>query len=156
MSDPYEEILEGEMCLRLPPTERHEQICDRLNTRVSASLANNTASRLLAPRTMIQLSRETKVRPDLALVTAANNKLWLAAEIINSGDHNPDTVLKKAVYETAILPRLWMIDPRYNNVEIYHGSQHGLVLKQILALREALTEQLLPGFSFVMEELFRI
>lgn len=156
MSDPYEEILEGEMCLRLPPGERHEQICERLHTRVSDSLKANAAGRLLPPRTMIQLSRETKVRPDLAVVTAANNKLWLVAEIINSGDHNPDTVLKKAVYETAIIPRLWMIDPRYNNVEVYHGNQHGLALKQILALQEALTEPLLPGFQYTMDELFRI
>ena len=155
MSDPYEEILEGEICLRLPPGERHETICERLHTRVGESLASLTSSRLLPARTLVQLSRETKVRPDLALVTTATNKIWLAAEVVNSGDHNPDTVLKKTLYEQACLPRLWMVDPRYDNVEVYHGGPHGMALKQILAIREILSEPLLPAFRYVIEELFK-
>ncbi|HZV36360.1 MAG TPA: Uma2 family endonuclease [Verrucomicrobiae bacterium] len=156
MSDPYEEILDGEVCLRLPPGARHETICERLHTRVSASLASLTSSRLLPTRSLVQLSRETKLRPDLALVTSATNKLWLAAEVVNSGDHNPDTVLKKTLYEQACLPRLWMVDPRYDNVEIYHGSPHGMVLKQILAIRDTLSEPLLPAFQYVIEDLFKM
>ena len=57
------------------------------------------------------------VRPDLALVTAATGKAWLVAEIIDSADHRPDTVLKKAIYEDFKVPRVWMVDPRYDNVE---------------------------------------
>lgn len=155
MSDPYEEIIEGEMCLRLPPGERHETICQRLHERVTASLANVTAARLLAPRSMVQLSRDTKLRPDLALVTTATNKLWLAAEIIHSSDHNPDTVLKKSLYEDAGVPRLWMIDPRYDNVEVYHTGPHGMTLKEILATKQVLTEPLLPSFQYIIAELFK-
>ena len=62
------------------------------------------------------------LRPDLALVTAATGKIWLAAEIVDSHDHRPDTVLKKGLYEDYNLARLWMIDPRYNNGELYHGD----------------------------------
>src|SRR5579883_1724039 len=105
MSDPYEEILEGEICLRLPPGERHEIIRERLHQRVAESLVSLTSAKLLPARSMVQLARETKVRPDLALLTAATNKLWLVAEIVNSGDHNPDTVLKKTLYGQASLPR---------------------------------------------------
>jgi Uma2 family endonuclease len=57
-------------------------------------------------------------------------------------------------YETANIPRLWMVDPRYDNVEIYHGSPYGLALKQILAGGELLTESLLPGFSILVSDLF--
>ena len=43
-----------------------------------------------------------------------------------------------------------MVDPRYDNVEVYHGTQYGLTLKRVLAVRELLTESLhadsfLPG-----------
>ena len=69
-------------------------------------------------------------------------------------DHSTDTVTKKAIYEEVNLPRLWMVDPRYDNVEIYHGSPYGLVLKQILANREILTELLLPGFAVMVMEIF--
>jgi Uma2 family endonuclease len=95
------------------------------------------------------------VRPDVALVTAATGKLWLAAEVISSDDHRTDTVVKKQIYEALNIPRLWMIDPRYDNVEVYHGTEYGLMLKGILAGREVLTEQLLPAFQLTISELFR-
>ncbi len=47
-----------------------------------------------------------------------------------------------------------MIDPRYDNVEIYHASQYGLVLKGILAGNEILTEKLLPEFQMTVADLF--
>ncbi len=49
-----------------------------------------------------------------------------------------------------------MVDPRYDNVEVYHGGQHGLALKQILALREILTEPLLPAFQYAIADLFKM
>ena len=154
MSEPYEEIIEGETLLRFAPTGRHEVICSRLHAQVEASLANLTSTRLLASRSIIQLSAGTLFRPDLALVTAATGKLWLAAEVISSDDHRTDTVIKKAIYEDLNVPRLWMIDPRYNNVEVYHASPYGLKLEGILAGRETLREKLLPGLEISAAELF--
>jgi Uma2 family endonuclease len=90
---------------------------------VAASVASLSSTRLLAVRTGIQVSPNTVVRPDLALVTAANDKLWLVAEVISSDDHHADTVEKKLLYEELKLPRVWMVDPRYDNVEVYHGTR---------------------------------
>ena|SRR5688572_11283576 len=154
MSEPYEETLEGTPLLRRAPGARHELICSRLHQLVHASVANFSGTQLLPARTAIELSGDTVVCPDLALLTVANGKLWLAAEIVNSDDHRPDTVVKKQLYEDLKLPRLWMIDPRYDNIEVYHGSQYGLMLKQILAGREVLSEKLLPEFQLTVAELF--
>jgi Uma2 family endonuclease len=155
MSEPYEEIVEGEACLRMAPGARHELICSRLHERIAASLANIATTRLLPRRSQVRLSSRTLVRPDMALVTVATEKVWLAAEVISSDDHRPDTVMKKQVYEDLNIPRLWMIDPRYDNVEIYHGSAYGLMLKGILAGKEVITEQLLPTLEVTVAELFR-
>lgn len=155
MSLAYEEILEGLPTLRQPPGQRHELVCDRLHAVVAASAAKNPTARLLARRTDVVISRHSTLRPDLALVTAATGKLWLAAEIVNSGDHHPDTVIKKALYEESRISRLWMVDPRYDNVEVYHASEFGLILKGILAGQELLTEALLPEFQVPIAELFR-
>jgi Uma2 family endonuclease len=133
MSLAYEEILEGEALLRLPPDARHEGICRRLHEHVALSVAKLSSTRLLTTRSVVQVSPGTMVRPDLALVTSATHKLWLAAEIVNSLDHQTDTVAKKAIYEEFKLPRLWMLDPRYDNLEVYHGGPYGLALKRILA-----------------------
>jgi len=154
MNDPYEEIIGGERLLRLPLRPRHEDICERLHQRVAGCLVNITVARLLATRTAVQISPDTILRPDLALVTAANDKLWLVAEVISSDDHHADTVEKKTIYEEMKLPRLWMVDPRYDNVEVYHGTPYGLTLKQVLVGRELLAEALLPGFQYPVHELF--
>jgi Uma2 family endonuclease len=155
MTEAYEEILQGEARLRPPPGPRHEEICRRLHERVAASMAGITVARLLPRRTMVEIAREIQVRPDLALVTAATNKVYLIAEVVSSEDHHADTVIKKALYEENNLPRLWMVDPRYDNVEIYHGGQYGLALKDILAVKDTLIEPLLPDFQYGIVELFK-
>jgi len=155
MSSPYEEVLQGAPMLRNSPGSRHEQICSRLHRCVQASVANLTSTQLLPARFAVTMARDTIVRPDLALITVSTQKLWLAAEIVNSEDHAPDTVTKKQIYEEMRLPRLWMIDPRYDNVEVYHASPYGLVLKSILAGSEVLSEKLLPEFQIVISELFK-
>jgi len=155
MSQPYEELIEGTKLTRKPPGIRHEMICSRLHKWIHASVANFPGTRLLSPRTEVHLSLQTKVCPDLALVTAANGKLWLAVEIVSSEDHRTDTVVKKQIYEEMKVPRLWMVDPRYDNVEIYHSSEYGMILKSMLAGREVLTEKLLPEFELSVEALFR-
>jgi hypothetical protein len=154
VSQPYQEVLEGDYVKRLAPGARHELICARLHQIVRASVANFANTRLLETRAEVRLARDTLVCPDLALVAVPTGRLWLAAEIISSDDHRTDTVVKKQLYEDLKLPRLWMIDPRYDNIEVYHGSEYGLILKAILAGREVLNEQLLPEFQLTVSDLF--
>ncbi len=120
-----------------------------------AAAVNGLAStQLLAPRTQVQVSRITTLCPDLALVTAAGGKLFLAVEIVSRDDHRADTVTKKEIYEQIRVPRLWMVDPRYDNVEIYHSFEFGLKLHGILAGSEVLSDKLIPQFKLAVAELF--
>ncbi len=146
--------MDGTTWPRSAPGLRHELICERLHTAMAASVANLSSAQLLAPRTKIRVSNSTTICPDLSLITAATGRLWLAVEIVHTGDHHADTVVKKEVYEQVRIPRLWMIDPRYDNVEIYHSTEFGLALKGILAGSEVLAEKLVPEFQFVIAELF--
>ena len=155
MSEQYAETLGGITLMRGAPGPRHELICSRLHQCVHASVANLTSTRLLAPRAEVRVSTDTAVCPDLALITSATGRLWLAAEIVSSDDHRTDTVVKKQLYEELKLPRLWMVDPRYDNVEVYHCTEYGLMLKGILAGKELLTEKLLPEFQLEISELFK-
>ena len=154
MSQPYEEFLDGATMPRTAPGERHEQICRRLHRQMAMSVNGLASTQLLAPRTQVQVSRTTLLRPDLALVTAASGKLFLAVEIVSRDDHRADTVTKKDVYDQIRVPRLWMVDPRYDNVEIYHSFEFGLKLHGILAVAEVLSERLIPQFKLVVAELF--
>jgi hypothetical protein len=154
MSDAYEEILRGEALMRHAPGPRHELIAGRLRARVLDSVAAIASTRVLPPRAVVELCPGTLLRPDLTLVASATGKAWLIAEVVDTADHHPDTVMKKALYEDVRLPRLWMVDPRYDNVEVYHGSPYGLALQRILANRDLLTEALLPQLQLAMVELF--
>ena len=154
VSQPYEEILDGATLPRSAPTDRHEQICRRLHREMAAGVNGLATAQLLAPRSQVQVSRTTFLRPDLALVTAASGKLFLAVEIISREDHRADTVTKKEIYEQIRVPRLWLVDPRYDNVEIYHSFEFGLQLKGILAGGEVLSDRLIPQFQLTVAALF--
>jgi hypothetical protein len=154
MSLRYEEILAGESVLRAAPGARHEAVCARLHQLLAAATAGHAAAKLLPARHVVELAPGTLVRPDAAVVTAATGKIWLAVEVIEAGDQRVDTVTKKEFYENARLPRLWMVDVRYDNVEVYSGGPHGLALNRILAGGDQLTEKLLPGLGVVMSDLF--
>jgi Uma2 family endonuclease len=89
------------------------------------------------------------------LLTTATQKLFLAVEVIDRADHRPDTVIKKELYEKIRVPRLWILDPRYDNVEVYHSMPFGLSLQGILAGRDFLREKLIPQFQVSIAELFK-
>ena len=156
MSQTYEEILEGATQPRSAPGERHEKICARLHDKMAAGVNGLAGTRLLAPRTAVKVSQLSLLCPDLALITAATGKLVLAVEIISRDDHQTDTVTKKEIYETIRVPRLWILDPRYDNVEIYHSTEWGLALKGILAGSEILADNLLPEFQVTVTDLFAV
>jgi Uma2 family endonuclease len=154
VSRPYEEILDGETLLRSAPGDRHEIICARLHREMAAGVNGLASAQLLPARTQIQVSRTTMLCPDLVLLTAATGKLFLAVEIISRDDHHTDTVVKKEFYEQIRVPRLWMVDPRYDNVEVYHGFEFGLQLRGIMAGGEILQEKLVPQFKMAVKDIF--
>lgn len=156
MSESYAELLDGITLVRPAPGARHEAITHRLHACVAAGIGNVAGTRLLGVRSEVLLSPAHAFRPDLAIVSAGTNRLWLAAEVISSADHRMDTVFKKQVYEELRVPRVWMVDPRYDNVEVYHGTSYGLALREILAGQEILSEKLLPEFQVTIADLFAV
>jgi Uma2 family endonuclease len=154
MSRSYEETIDGATLPRSAPGDRHELICHRLHREIGASINGIEAMHLLPPRMKVQLDRDNVLCPDIAIVATATGKLVLAVEVISRDDHSADTVTKKEVYEQVRIPRLWIVDPRYDNVEIYHSFEFGLQLKSILAGSEILQEKLIPQFQMTPTQLF--
>jgi Uma2 family endonuclease len=154
VSLPYEEKLNGRKLMRAAPGVRHELICGRLYRLLVASVSNHAGFRLNEPRTAIPLSHAHQIAPDLALINTVTGEIFLAVEVVSRDDHRTDTVTKKEIYEEFRVQRLWMVDPRYDNVEIYHASEYGLRLQTILAGREVLSEDRIPEFAIVVAELF--
>jgi Uma2 family endonuclease len=160
MSEPYEETINGDTLFRSAPTKSHELLVERLHALVAASLSPNSSLKLLAPRTEVDLGESGRLQPDLSILRAPGGpggkgaQLYLVAEVLLPGDHHVDTVLKKQLWADIRLPRLWMVDPRYLNVEVYASTEFGFTLLDILANRHALSDPNLPGLGCSMKELF--
>jgi Uma2 family endonuclease len=159
MSEAYEELLQGEPIQRRTPSSEHELLVTRLHALVAGALPLNSALRLLPPRSELLLAEHSVLRPDLAVIrtdVAATGaaQLYLVAEVLLPGDHHVDTVVKKQLWSDIRLPRLWMVDPRYLNVEVYGLGEYGFTLIDILANRHPLTDSHLPGLECPMDRLF--
>lgn len=154
MTDPYQERIDNETFLRGPLNGPHELTCDRLHDWVARHLPANSALRLPARRTRLTLRPGSDVRPDLALVRRDNTRLYLAVEVLQPGDHHTDTVLKKQLYADCRAPRLWIVDSRYQNVEIYATRDDGFRLESILASNETLSDPALGGIILPVADLF--
>lgn len=161
MNDAYEELISGQRVQRRSPTPEHETLVARLHRLVSKSLPLNSTLRLLGPRAELELDGHSVLRPDLAIVQmrpavggSQRVQLYLVAEVLQAGDHHVDTVAKKQIWSDGMLPRLWIVDPRYFNVEVYGCGAHGFTLLEILANHHPLTDPHLPGFSPSMPDLF--
>ncbi len=154
MIDKYEEIIDGERYIRLAPGDIHEAICTGLYKHIIDCMPSSSPVKILPIRSPITFSNNSVIRPDIALITLIGAKVWLAIEIIDSSDHKTDTVIKKNFYEEIKLPRLWVVDPRFENVEIYCQTPYGMTLNHIYAGKELLTDISLPGFALQTYKIF--
>jgi len=150
----YHEVLAGRIVVRARPCLRHERICAKLHEVVKRALEGNDAYIQLEIRSEIKLAEDTILRPDLSVVFRESGKLFLAAEVIDSQDHKIDTVYKKDIYELYRVPKLWVLDPRYDNVEVYESTEYGLLLRQMLAGHAVLKESAFPNMEIPVENLF--
>lgn len=158
MSEVYEEIIQGEIFQRSAPNI-HELLVGRLHALVAGTLPPSAGLELLRPRASLQLADDCVLRPDLAVVRTDRNltdsaRLYLIAEVLTPGDHHLDTFVKKQLWSDLRLPRLWMVDPRYLNVEVYGLGEYGFTLTDILANHHPLSDPALPGLGCTMDELF--
>ncbi len=162
MGEAYEETIDGERVDRRTPSGTHDLLVSRLHRLVAGCLPLNSTLRLHPPQTGLILTDRVTLRPDLTLLRARRSPgadaviydAYLVAEVLQPGDHHLDTVVKKQIYADHRLPRLWMVDPRYLNVEIYAAGEYGFSLLDILANQHALTDPHLPGLSCPMNTLF--
>ena len=158
MSEAYVETIGGETVLRRTPASDHERLVESLHALVRAALPFNSTLQLLPPRSPLRLADDCVLCPDLAVVRANPEGVsspHLVAEVLLPGDHHLDTFIKKQIWSDLRLPRLWMVDPRYLNIEVYGCNEFGFTLQDILANHHPLTDPHLPGLSCSMEEFFK-
>jgi Uma2 family endonuclease len=82
----------------------------------------------------------------------------LCVEIRSPGTWRHDVGAKKAGYERAGLPELWLVDHVADRVLVFrrsHIDAPAFDVKLVLGLGDELTSPQLPGFALAIERLFR-
>ena len=154
MADPYEEVFDGRPLIRGPINGPHELLCDRLHQWVAKNLPRNSALHLLPRRSLVKLRPDTEIRPDLALMRRNDPRLYLAVEVLQPSDRHADTVIKKNILAACLVPRLWIVDGRYQNIELYVTNGGRFRLEAILTDNDLLADAALSSARYPLAELF--
>lgn len=116
----------------------------------------------------VQVSEHDVYGPDLSWISHARRPLDLrkrlahvpdlCAEIRSPGTWHHDVGRKKALYERARLPELWLVDDVAETILVYRRSSAAAGFDAELELRapEALASPQLPGFVLALERLFAL
>jgi Uma2 family endonuclease len=108
----------------------------------------------LKRRALVKLRPDTEIRPDLTLIRRNDPRLYLAVEVLQHSDRHPDTVIKKNILAACLVPRLWIVDGRYQNIEIYVTNGGRFRLESILTGNDLLSDAALCGSRYSLSELF--
>ncbi len=79
----------------------------------------------------------------------------LVIEILSSGDKKRDTVKKKAIYEKYGVKEYWIVDPDSETISVFILEGNNFQEKGIYKRGQVLESPLLPGFSLVLEDVFK-
>ncbi|MEZ4240618.1 MAG: Uma2 family endonuclease [Myxococcota bacterium] len=141
------ELLDGEVIVAPPPTDRHQAVLGRLHFALFGwAEAHPPAAVRLAPLD-VRFGPGRILQPDLFVVlgglpTGAATPLEVVPDVVVevlSARRSYDRLTKRAVYAEAGVPEYWVVDSVQRLVEV-HGVAHRIV-------HDVLTTPRLPGFS---------
>jgi Uma2 family endonuclease len=132
------ELIEGEI-IQIPATGISDEICLKQLIKKFQQLPENTA--ILDFKNQVQLSKQTKLKPDLVLLHFRHDRRQIAApeaaevllliEITDSMVGN-DRDIKIPIYARSMIREVWLVDLAENCLEVYREPTpdgYSLILK---------------------------
>jgi Uma2 family endonuclease len=153
------EIINGELFVTRAPHWNHQSTCGNIYTELKKwSAETKLGEPAIAPG--IIFAGGDNVIPDL--VWASNQVLAsmdqaghltvapeLVIEVLSSGTENErrDKIIKLRLYSDQAVQEYWLVDWRFQQVEIYRFNQQDLEIVKTLSVAEKISTPLLPNFS---------
>lgn len=160
------QLVEGELVLNQPGVP-HGLAQGRLLTALTNWVNGEPSRGLALPPVDVVVDDYNVFGPDLVWLSEArvpdplDQRLKglpdLAAEVRSAGTWRYDVGKKKAAYERAGLPELWLVDTDARAVLVFRRSAPGAPSFDVeleLSGQEELASPLLPGFALPVERLF--
>ena len=159
------EIIDGEHYVTPSPMTRHQRISGRLFHLLQAHLENHPGGEVFFAPLDVLLSRFDIVVPDLVYISHERARFLteknlqgppdLAVEILSPATKARDQHLKRDLYERVGVREYWLVDPKRNEVTLYHAGPTGFEPPKLLtrAAGDVLTTDLLPELRVPLERL---
>ena len=159
------ELIRGQLIIREPPGTYHGQIAARLVVRVGAFVEIHQLGEVFAQDTGFKIASnpDTVRAPDLAFV--ARDRLSqvrrrgyaalapdLVAEVLSPDDRPGEALAKIGDWLTAGVKLAWLFDPDQRNCQVYRPGGSASVAGVDDAIQG---ENVLPGFHFLLSDLYR-
>jgi Uma2 family endonuclease len=156
------ELDEGELIEMTRPAYKHNRVMKKLLVELEIYLRKNPLGEVLVSENLYALSSNTRRSPDVAVILGDRHEELkdakvipivpeIAAEVLSPSE-TPRTIHRKLKqYFAAGVKKVWLIDPESREVEVWTGAT---LPDRALAVGEALTSPLLPGFGLPLTELF--
>jgi Uma2 family endonuclease len=160
---PYLEYVDGEVCPKTMPTDRHGELAAELLFRLKAYLQahpvavartevrhySERANRSYLPDVEVTLNE--RVRKGEARINPVPEPPDVAIEVISPDDRASRVLDRVNFYLAEGVQVLWVVDPETETVTEYRSSEHMRTLRRGDALE---SQDLLPGFVLPLAELF--
>jgi Uma2 family endonuclease len=161
----YYELINGSIMKKSAPTPQHQNISMNLSLQLGLFIKSKKSGELFAAPIDVFLDDHNAVQPDLVFVANDNQRIVttdgivgipdLIVEIISPSSVMRDRVDKKNLYEKLNVKEYWIIDPAYQDIEIYtiiNGRYE--LLSGVTMLEGSLKSNILDGVSIDLKELF--
>ena len=131
----YYEIINGEMVKRTAPTLSHQRLLKKLLMSLEPFCIEKKLGEMHIAPTDVFFDKYNQTQPDLIFVADSNKSILssdisiegipdLLVEIISPSSVIRDRIDKKNLYERMKVPEYWLVDPQYEEFEIYVLSEN--------------------------------
>jgi Uma2 family endonuclease len=163
--DAYYELINGYLMKKSAPRPQHQNISMNLSRTIANYLFENKRGKLFAAPVDVFLDNFNAVQPDLVFIPTENQAIItddgimgipdLVIEIISPSSMLKDRVDKKNLYERLNVKEYWIIDPQYQDIEIYTVQNGRYQLYSSVTMVEGeLKSTIFEGLTINLAELF--
>ena len=161
----YYELINGYIMKKSAPRPEHQRISMKLSRAIANYLFDNRIGEIFAAPIDVFLDKINAVQPDLIFIASANQEKIttdgiigipdLVIEIISPTSVIRDRVDKKNLYERLNIQEYWIIDPQYQDVEIYTIENNRYELYSGVTMFEGeLKSKVLEGIVLELTDIF--
>ena len=160
------EILRGRLIMVPAPNPAHQRVITRLGTLLDQYIFSNDLGVCFHAPFDVYLSKDTVVQPDFTFVSnervedvidsrGAVEAPDLVIEVLSPSTASRDRGIKRAIYASAGLPWLLLVDPEGLTVEVYHLNEDGEYIWVDSAVgTDTLTFALFPELAIALSEVW--